>query len=116
VRLPAAAKWLGLALIGLLVAAAVAIAAGRLASQQIGLASEPITAGDRLAPAVTSPHRGGEPGGRRHPAHAQAPTTTGHPPATTVESPSVEPPPPPAEPQSPADDSGGEAGGGGADD
>jgi hypothetical protein len=46
-------RWLALALLGVLVAAAVAAAASRLVSQQIGLASEPISAGDALAPAVT---------------------------------------------------------------
>lgn len=45
-------RWLGLALLGIVVAAAVAIAASRLASQQIGLASEPVSAGDALAPAA----------------------------------------------------------------
>lgn len=43
-------KWVSLALVGLLVAAGVAIAASNLASRQIGLASEPISAGDALAP------------------------------------------------------------------
>ena len=51
VRVPAATRWTGLALLGMLIAAAVSIAASRLASQQIGLASEPISAGDALAPA-----------------------------------------------------------------
>jgi hypothetical protein len=51
-RIVAAMRWFGLALLGLLIAAAVSIAASRLASQQIGLASEPVTAGDALAPAT----------------------------------------------------------------
>ena len=51
---PATLKWLGLALLGIAVAAAVAIAASNLASQQIGLSSEPITAGDALAPRSAS--------------------------------------------------------------
>ncbi len=46
----ATAKWVGLALLGLLIAVAVAIAGSSLASRQIGLASEPISAGDALAP------------------------------------------------------------------
>jgi hypothetical protein len=50
-RAPATFKWIGLALLGLLVAAAVAIAASNLASRQIGLASEPISAGYALSPA-----------------------------------------------------------------
>jgi len=45
-------RWVGLALLGIVVAAAVAIAASRLASQQIGLASQPVSAGDALAPAA----------------------------------------------------------------
>ena len=47
----AAMRWIGLALLGILIAAAVSIAASSLASQQIGLASQPISAGDALAPA-----------------------------------------------------------------
>jgi hypothetical protein len=46
-------RWFALALLGILVAAAVAVVASRLVSQQIGLASEPISAGDALAPATT---------------------------------------------------------------
>jgi hypothetical protein len=73
-------KWIGLALLGLAVAAAVAIAAGNLASQQIGLASEPISAGDALAPHRTAPrapararvHR--PPRDRREPATGSAET------------------------------------------
>lgn len=49
-RLPATARWIGLAILGMLIAAAVSIAASKVASQQIGLASEPISAGDSLAP------------------------------------------------------------------
>ena len=43
-------RWIGLAVLGILIAAAISIAASRLASQQIGLASQPISAGDALAP------------------------------------------------------------------
>jgi len=43
-------RWLGLALLGVAVAAAVSFAASRLVSQQIGLASQPISAGNALAP------------------------------------------------------------------
>lgn len=45
-------RWIGLALLGIVVAAVVSIAASRLASQQIGLASQPVSAGDALAPAA----------------------------------------------------------------
>ena len=50
--MPSALRWLGLALLGILIAAGVSIAASSLASQQIGLASQPIGAGDALAPAA----------------------------------------------------------------
>ncbi len=49
-------KWIGLALLGIVIAAGVAVAASSLASHQIGLASEPISAGDALAP-VADPCR-----------------------------------------------------------
>jgi hypothetical protein len=49
-RLPGTLRWVTLAIVGLLIAAAVAVAASRLASRQIGLASEPISAGRELAP------------------------------------------------------------------
>lgn len=119
-RVPATLRWLGLALLGILVAAGVAIAASRLASQQIGLASEPISAGDALAPAKLSPPRH-----RRRPPRHQAkpertvptvPTVTA-PPATT---PTPAPPPPRSESHSPGGDGehhgGGGGGGGHADD
>ena len=64
VRMPATVRWLGLALLGILIAAGVSIAASRLASQQIGLASEPISAGDALAP-----HARSRP--PRHPGHSR---------------------------------------------
>ena len=48
-------RWLGFALLGIVVAAAVSIAASRLSSQQIGLASEPISAGEQLVPKAASP-------------------------------------------------------------
>ena len=48
-------RWLGFALLGIVVAAAVSIAASRLSSQQIGLASEPISAGDQLVPKAAAP-------------------------------------------------------------
>ena len=56
-RLSATAKWIGLALLGLAIAAAVAIAASNLVSRQIGVASESVSAGDALAPAVESAAR-----------------------------------------------------------
>ncbi len=121
--LPATVKWIGLALLGLVIAAAVAIAASHLASQQIGIASESITAGDALAPA----RAGAGATGQRQPRHPKPRTSaTGgsHPPTATTTSPpasATAPPTTPAQPPSapptrePRDDSGG-GGGGGADD
>jgi hypothetical protein len=73
-------RWLALALLGVVVAAAVAIAASRLVSQQIGLASEPISAGDALAPATTKRPSA------RSPKHQSAK----HPQATAPSAPSPE--------------------------
>jgi hypothetical protein len=125
--MPATARWLGLALLGILIAAAVSIAASHLASQQIGLASEPISAGDALVPHTRSrPHR--HPGHSRGTAPAKAPTAPA-PPVTTAPqptTPTVPPPTAPALPTTPAgpsrpggsegDHSGGGGGGRHADD
>lgn len=51
------AKWIALALLGLAIAAGVAVAASNLVSRQIGIASESVSAGDDLAPAVESAAR-----------------------------------------------------------
>lgn len=53
-KLPASLRWIGLALLGLLIAAGVALAATRLIGRQIGIDSESITAGGTLAPAFNS--------------------------------------------------------------
>jgi hypothetical protein len=115
----ATVRWLGLALLGILIAAAISIAASRLASQQIGLASQPISAGDALAPAAKTPEPRHSPPGKRR---------SGNPPSTGVHAtPESTPQPAPSSPASPAplppahvDDSGGsgggDQGGGGADD
>jgi hypothetical protein len=55
VSLPATVKWVLLALVGLAIAIGVAIAAANLTSQQIGIASESVSAGDTLAPALHVP-------------------------------------------------------------
>jgi hypothetical protein len=44
-------KWVALALLGLVLAAAITVAARKLSSQPIGLQSQPLSAGRRLAPA-----------------------------------------------------------------
>ena len=49
--IPTTVRWVGLALLGIAIAAAVSVAASRLSSQNIGLASEPLSAGRSLAPA-----------------------------------------------------------------
>lgn len=108
--LPATAKWILLALLGLAIAIGVAIAAANLTSQQIGIASESVSAGDRLAPALSVP---GEhpPGG---PSHDHAPEEepgsghSGESPETTGKEP-VQPSEEATEPESGhgGDDSGG---------
>lgn len=121
-RLPTTLRWVGLALLGLVIAAAVALGASRLASQQIGIASESVSAGDTLAPPVT-------PATRRHrekptekgpqkeavkPEASPGSTESGEPtePAETVEPESAAPAP--VEPSSGDDSSvGGDGGGGG---
>jgi len=110
--LPATLKWIGLALLGIAIAAAVAFAAGNLASRQIGLASEPISAGDALAPVggsnrdVGSKGSGnGSGGGGGSDGNATAPSTgapTASPAVTTPESTTP----------SGSDDSGDDSGGG----
>jgi len=49
--------WTALALAGLLIAAGAAYAASKIATQPIGLSSEPISAGRALAPKATRPAR-----------------------------------------------------------
>ena len=125
-RLPATARWIGLALLGLAIAAAVSIAASHLVSQQIGIASESITAGDRLAPAVRSASAGSGSGKPRHTATTPTKTPPSQPPTETTTTPtppvpSAPQPPPattPAQPGGSGDDHGGQGGhrGGGADD
>jgi hypothetical protein len=99
VSLSATAKWVLLALAGLAIAIAIAIAAANLTSQQIGIASESVSAGDALAPALQAPAgnggQGNEPAGE---------TTTTEPPARGEGS-----PPPEVTVETP-DDHGGESG------
>ncbi len=62
-----AVRWTALALLGVVIAVAVGVIASQVASQRIGLASEPVRAGETLAPSPTSPagHGGGSDGGGR---------------------------------------------------
>jgi hypothetical protein len=59
--------WVVLALLGLAIAAGAAYAASRIATQPIGLSSEPISAGSDLAPTAT-------PGARSRPRPTATPT------------------------------------------
>ena len=60
-----AVRWTALALLGVVIAVAVGVIASQVASQRIGLASEPVRAGETLAPSSTSPvgHGGGSDSG-----------------------------------------------------
>jgi hypothetical protein len=92
VSLSATGKWILLALVGLAIAIAIAIAAANLTSQQIGIASESVSAGDALAPTLNVPP-GGKPQGESadQPGPGNEGTTTNpSPPTTTTE----ESPPP----------------------
>jgi hypothetical protein len=115
-RSRATIKWAGLALAGLLIAVGVAIAAGNLAGRQIGLASEPISAGDALAPAA-SPNRGhgstSQGNGGHRPSPVTTTTTTPESTVPTVPSPEPESTIPASPSHEPSDDRGG---GQGADD
>lgn len=93
--MPPALRWLGLALLGILIAAGVSIAASSLASQQIGLASQPISAGDALAPSTKEKPRHRRP--KQHRANRD-PTTTS--PAPSTAPPSRSEPPTYSEPPS----------------
>jgi hypothetical protein len=124
--MPATVRLLGLALLGILIAAGVSIAASRLASQQIGLASQPISAGDALAPAAQQgpkQHRPSQQGGNHRKTTPSQPSTTPSTPPTSSEPPAYSPPPttpstPSYEPGQPSSHDGEHSGasGGGADD
>lgn len=104
--------WATLAVIGLLIAVGVSYAASRLASPDVGLSSEPITAGSKLAPPrsdadskerANRTKRGKKPG--------KTTTTPSAPPVRTQ--PATPPPvtPPPTDDNSGSDDSGSHGGG-----
>jgi hypothetical protein len=85
-RMPGTIRWAGLALLGVLIAAGVSIAASSLASQQIGLASEPVSAGDALAPqGQQRPQQ--RPAQNREQQHVASPTQT--PAASTPQEPTA---------------------------
>src|SRR3954451_8180002 len=104
----AVAGWIALALVGLVVAVGVAYAASLLASPDVGLTSEPLSAGARLAPrtrpATKPPQKHHAPAPPpANPAPAPSPTPTPSPPAATpaprpapVPAPGAQPAPPAA--------------------
>lgn len=108
-------SWIGLALLGIVIAAAVSVAASRLASQQIGLASEPISAGDALAPAQRK-HR--DVAAQRHKPKGHAGAVNPNPPSAPIQptTPITPAPSPPAEEAEPSHASGDGEHGRGADD
>jgi len=105
-------KWVALALVGLLIAAAVAVLGSSLASRQIGLSSEPLRAGDALAPPTISGPETEKPAGpagkgpaptpKPQPANPEGPSIPAAPPepiAPPTEQPAPsEPPEPTGEP------------------
>jgi len=112
-RLPASAKWVLLALAGLAIAIGVAVAAANLTSQQIGIASESVSAGDVLAPSLRTPEGEGNgkrsghegPGGKEQ-STSTSPAEPTSPEETTSPSEPVEPPS-----EGGSDDYGGSGGG-----
>ncbi|MBS1891759.1 MAG: hypothetical protein JST59_10730 [Actinobacteria bacterium] len=126
-KLPTTLRWVALALLGLIIAAAVALGASRLASQQIGIASESVSAGDTLAPPITPATKRGQKKSEESGAGKEGKATETTPPAEGTEPAELEteaepPAEVPAETSSGDDESGGEggdgggAGGGGPDD
>ncbi len=126
-------RWTGFALLGIAAAAAVSIAAGNLVSQQIGLASEPVSAGDQLIPKAASgaiPGQAAQPrrhrGRHRHhsgthaappapvaPANSSPRSSPATPPVSSTPAPAPAPAAgQPAPPASSGDDSASHAGGG----
>jgi hypothetical protein len=71
--MPGWLRWTLLAVLGLMVAAGISVAASKLVSQRIGLASEPLSAGEELAP---SGRDGTGPPNDRRSRQPQPPVTT----------------------------------------
>jgi hypothetical protein len=113
-------KWVALALVGLLIAAAVAVLGSSLASRQIGLSSEPLRAGDALAPPTISQPGTGKPAHPRgnEPAPTSKPQPAGPegPGIPTAPSEPVAPPTEPPAPSAPAEPAGDHHEGEGGDD
>jgi len=115
------AAWIGLALLGILAAAAISITASKLSSQQIGISSEPLSAGRKLAPPVAQARTGTPGHGKRGDRQGETTNLGGSP-----DTPSTTPPqmptspgvgsPPPGAPPSADEDKGSETPGFDADD
>jgi hypothetical protein len=108
--MPGTMKWVGLAVIGLVITIAVALAASALISQQIGITSEPISAGDALAPQPGGQQTGsgGQQGETTKPAPEPAPTEA----SPEASPPEISPEPAPAPEAPPASEPQGEHSGG----
>ena len=81
------ALWIGAALAGLVVAAGLTTAAAQLSNQRVGLSSEPLTAGEDLAPTATptaTPSRTATPTPTRTPRPKPRRTATPRPARTAV--------------------------------
>jgi hypothetical protein len=115
VSLSPIAKWVLLALVGLAIAIGVAIAAANLSSQQIGIASESVSAGDALAPSLHVPAEGKPPSeGQDHgPEETTSPAFPAEPPTTTAPAEEITPPEETVEP--PSEGKNDDYGGGGSD-
>ena len=90
--IPFPLRWPLLALMGLLIAAAIAILATQMVSQKIGISSEPLSAGKALAP---------RPSAAKKPPVARTTTITSA--VTTTPAPAPAPLSVPATPNAPAD-------------
>lgn len=90
--IPSPLRWPLLALMGLLIAAAIAILATQMVSQKIGISSEPLSAGKALAPRASA---------AKKPPVARTTTVTSA--VTTTSAPAPAPLPVPATPNAPAD-------------
>jgi hypothetical protein len=95
-RIRTIALWVTLALAGIAIAAAVSIAASSLSSQRIGISSEPLSAGDKLAPAIagakeTQPARTQRKRKRRSRSSEPRATTNTPPPAPVQTTPAAPP-------------------------
>lgn len=78
--------WVLLALLGLVLAAGVTAAASELSNQRVGLASEPLSAGDDLAPPAQQRQAK-----KKSPARSNTPSTPSTSPTTTTAPPVVTP-------------------------